>query len=303
MVCLGRVSRKGNLRRDCCLPQGGGRHRLRPMTTGMDWQAQVGRTWAESYALTDRSFTGLTQRLVERIAERAGSAVLDVGCGAGELALAVARMRPGARVIGVDVSHDLVEAARARAGDRHPDVEFVLADAASWSLPGFAPDLIVSRHGVMFFGDPVAAFAHLRAESQTGASLVFSCFRAAADNHWASTLARLLDLPPSADPYAPGPFAFADPAHVEAILGAAGWREIAFEPVDFAYIAGMGDDPVADALGFFRRIGPAAQSLRALEGEARAVAEARLRDWLEQHRSGNLIALGAAAWIVTARNS
>jgi len=273
------------------------------MTTGMDWQAQVGRTWAESYALTDRSFTGLTQRLVERIAERAGSAVLDVGCGAGELALAVARMRPGARVIGVDVSSDLVDAAQTRAGDRHPDVEFALADAASWTLAGFAPDLIVSRHGVMFFDDPVGAFAHLRAEAQAGASLVFSCFRAAADNPWASTLARLLDLPPSANPHAPGPFAFADPGHVEPILAAAGWRHIAFEPVDFAYIAGMGDDPIEDAIGFFQRIGPAAPALRALDGPARAAAEARLRDWLEQHRSGNLVALGAAAWIVTARKS
>ena len=65
----------------------------------------------------------------------------------------------------------------------------------------------------------------------------------------------------------------------------------------------MGDDPVEDAIGFFRRIGPAAQALRALEGTAREAAEARLRDWLEQHRSGNLVALGAAAWIVTARNS
>ncbi|WP_374530075.1 class I SAM-dependent methyltransferase [Novosphingobium sp.] len=272
------------------------------MTSGMDWQAQVGRTWADNFALTDRSFAGLTQRLLERVGERAGGAVLDVGCGAGELALAVARQRPGARVIGVDVSPDLIEAAQARGG-RHGNAEFVLADAANWRMAGFDPDLVISRHGVMFFDDPVAAFANLRHGALSGASLVFSCFRSPAENQWASSIARLLDLPPAADPYAPGPFAFADADRVKAILDDAGWREIEFEPVDFAYVAGVGEDPVADALHFFRRIGPAAPALRALEGKARELAEGRIREWLEDHRSGNLVALSAAAWIASARKS
>jgi hypothetical protein len=50
----------------------------------------------------------------------------------------------------------------------------------------------------------------------------------------------------------------------------------------------------------FRRIGPAAPALRALEGEALARAEGWIRDWLAEHRSGNLVAFPAAAWIVTA---
>ena len=84
------------------------------MTNITDWQAQVGRTWADNYQLTDRSFAGLTERLLQRVTERVGDAVLDIGCGAGELALAIARNRPGARVVGVDVSSDLIDAARRR---------------------------------------------------------------------------------------------------------------------------------------------------------------------------------------------
>lgn len=269
------------------------------MTNIMDWQAQVGRTWADNYQLTDRSFAGLTQRLLERITERVGDAVLDIGCGAGELALAIARNRPAARVIGVDVSSDLVEAARRR-GDQLTNAEFILADAASWREPGFTPDLLVSRHGVMFFDDPVAAFANLHDCASTDAELVFSCFRNASENPWAAGMAKVLGLTPAGGSTAPGPFAFADPQHVENILSAAGWQGIAFEPVDFAYVAGVGEDPVADAMAFFRRIGPAAPVLRALEGAAREAAEAKLAEWLEGHRSGNLIAFGAAAWIVTA---
>lgn len=269
------------------------------MTTGSDWQAQVGRSWAENYRLTDRSFAGLTERLLERISEREGNAVLDLGCGAGELALAVARQRPGARVVGVDLSHDLVAVANER-GAQHGNASFVHADAAGWSEPGFAPDVLISRHGVMFFDDPVSAFAAIRANAAPGAELVFSCFRAAAENPWASELARLLDLPPPANPAAPGPFAFADPSYVEGILTGAGWHGVGFEAVNFAYVAGKGEDPVEDALGLFRRIGPAAAALRALEGETRTRAEGWIRDWLCGHRSGDLVAFEAAAWIVTA---
>ncbi len=270
------------------------------MTSGAEWQAHVGRSWAESYQLTDRAFSGLTQRLLERISGHNGTTVLDIGCGAGELAMAIARQRPGARVVGVDVSGDLVEAARER-GAQHGNLDFVLADAAMWSQSGFDPEVLVSRHGVMFFDDPVAAFRNLNAIAAPMARLVFSCFRSPADNPWASDLARLLALPPVTDPYVPGPFAFADPQHVEDVLIQAGWRELDFEPVDFAYIVGMGDDPVADALHFFRRIGPAARYLRSLEGGAREAAERLIRAWLEDHRSGNLVAFPAAAWIVTAQ--
>jgi SAM-dependent methyltransferase len=268
------------------------------MTTGADWQDAVGRSWARSWALTDRSFAGLTEHLLGRIALREGTRVLDIGCGAGELAMAIERARPRAEVIGLDVSADLVTAAQERAGP-HSKARFVLGDAAVWREPAFEPDLLVSRHGVMFFEEPTAAFAHLHGMASGDAELVFSCFRNPRDNPWASGIAELLGLPPG-DPVAPGPFAFADPQRVEAILGDAGWGRIDFEPVDFAYIAGKGEDPVGDALAFVARIGPAAPALRALEGEAKLAAERRLREWFESHRRGDLVAFPGAAWIVTA---
>jgi len=269
------------------------------MTTGRDWQAQVGRSWADNYRLTDRSFTGLTARLLERIAEREGNAVLDIGCGAGELSLALARQRPGAQIVGVDLSEDLVGVAQER-GAQFGNLRFIADDAAAWREPGFAPDMLVSRHGVMFFDDPVGAFASLHAGAAEGAELVFSCFRGLAENPWASGMARILNLPPMPDPRAPGPFAFADPQYVEDILCDAGWHGVGFEPVNFAYIAGKGEDPIDDALGLFRRIGPAAPVLRQLEGAERELAEGWIRDWLAEHRSGDLVAFEAAAWIVTA---
>lgn len=270
------------------------------MTTGTEWRDAVGRTWADNYRLTDRAFAGLTERLLGRIGGCEGQAVLDIGCGAGELSLAIARGNESANVVGVDVSPALVAAARQR-GSEHPNVRFEEADAGSWTGDGFRPDKLISRHGVMFFDAPRAAFGNLRAIAAPDAELIFSCFRSPRLNPWASEMASLLKLPPSTDPTAPGPFAFADEAHVRGILDGGGWREIELTPTDFAYVAGVGEDPVDDALNLFARIGPAAPVLLGLDEGARERALGWLRDWLEQHRSGNLVALGASAWIVTAK--
>lgn len=271
------------------------------MTDKSEWQSRVGKSWAESWQLTDRSFSGLTNQFLDMLAELPGQTILDIGCGAGELALALARRRPDAKVIGVDVSPDLIATASAR-NSNQPSVEFELGDAAIWTRPKFTPDLLVSRHGVMFFDDPVGAFTHLHDLAAPVARLAFTCFRWPQENEWIRGLAAINpSSTPSADPHAPGPFAFADPVRVSGILTSAGWSGVRIEPIDFAYVAGTGEDPVADASAFFHRIGPLAPVLRAMEGEKRAEAEQKLETWLRKNCGAGMVAFPAAAWQVTAR--
>ena len=59
-------------------------------------------------------------------------------------------------------------------------------------------------------------------------------------------------------------------------------------------------DPVADAVDFFGRIGPAASVIAAAAGAARERLLARLAELAERHRVGDTIQFGAAGWIVTA---
>ena len=274
------------------------------ITVGADeWTGRTGDSWAAQWRRTDRGFSMLTERLLQRIEERAFDSALDIGCGAGELSLAIARLHPGCRVIGVDISPQLVDAARERAGHHHPALSFEVADAAVWRPTGdFAPDLLVSRHGVMFFADPVAAFANLRGLAAPGASLLFSCFRAWEENPAFADVARLLPSPPPPPPAdAPGPFAFADPARVEDMLARAGWSDIVLEPYDFAMIVGGGSDPIADTADYFATIGPAARALRDMEQPARADFSAKLRDLATRNLRDGIVSLRAAAWIVGAR--
>jgi SAM-dependent methyltransferase len=272
------------------------------MTTREDWQGKSGEGWAAEWRRTDRSFGGLTERLLARTREFRFRHALDIGAGAGELSLALARGRPQARVVGVDVSQQLVAAARSRA-DRLPNLEFIEADAAVWQPPDdFAPQLLVSRHGVMFFADPVGAFTNLASLAAEGASLLFSCFRDRAENPFFTSVAALMPRPAQdPDPYAPGPFAFAERDHVAAILADAGWDQIAFEPFDFAMVAGAGEDPVEDALAYFQRIGPAAAALREMPDGARTEALAAIGDLARENCRDGVVALRAATWIVTAR--
>jgi len=274
------------------------------MTAKEDWQGKTGEGWAAEWKRTDRSFGGLTERLLARSREFPFRHALDIGCGAGALSLALARGHPQARVVGVDVSPQLVATARERAGHMS-NVEFDLADASQWHpADDFAPQLLISRHGVMFFADPPAAFTNLANVAAEDTALLFSCFRDPSENPFFSEIGAVLPRPAQTpDPFAPGPFAFADRDHVTAILVDGGWEQVAVEPFDFAMIAGAGDDPVEDAMGYFQRIGPAAAAMRLMDEDARADTLAALRDVVADNCRDGVVALRAATWIVTARRS
>ncbi|TCP32777.1 class I SAM-dependent methyltransferase [Sphingomonas sp. BK235] len=280
------------------------------MTSGADWSARVGATWAAEWQRTERAFADVAEVLDSAIASVAPDSgrAADVGCGVGSTALALAAARPGLFVSGIDLAAPLVAIARERTavlaphtgggaeGDRR--VDFLVGDAAAL-LPTLAPlDLIVSRHGVMFFDDPVTSFAAMARAARSGAPLVFSCFRTRGENDWATALDAAAGVSPrSTGAYAPGPFGLADHALTQDVLAAAGWRGATATRHDLRYVVGAGDDPAGDALAFFRRIGPAASVLAAAAPEERAAIERRIVAALAPRIRDGAVAFTAAIWI------
>ena len=276
------------------------------MTTAYDWTGRIGDVWAEEWRRTDRSFTNLTPHLNAAILAATSpetSMIIDIGCGAGATSFATAQALPGATVTGIDLSATLIEIARHRA-ETQSNARFECADIAVVA-PNHAPThLYVSRHGVMFFADPTAAFAILAEAAAPDASLVFSCFAERAANIWATeTVAATGGDPNAPASTAPGPFAFADPTYVAEILATAGWNAAPPQRLNFAYRAGEGADSVADAVDYFRRIGPAASAIRDAAPEERERHIARLTDICARHSDGDTVEFPAVAWIWTARKS
>ena len=272
------------------------------MTTGAEWGGAVGDVWSREWRRTDQSFADLDPALdaaILAVAPDAGRA-LDIGCGAGRTSLALADARFDLAITGIDLSPSLVEVARQR-GEGRSNLGFRIGDA-SRPPSGGRYDLLYSRHGVMFFDDPTAAFARLRAAAVSGSALVFSCFRSPRENVWASTLTAVAGIaPPLVDGYAPGPFAFADPDFVASLLAESGWHDAKPTSVDYTYVAGIGLNSIADAVSFFQQIGPSAPAFRGLVGPERNAVATRLAAALEPFRTANTVAMPAAAWIWSAR--
>ena len=271
------------------------------MAIGYDWRGDIGEVWAEEWRRTDRSLAPVNRALVAEAATDAPDRILDIGCGAGATSLALAAALPAARITGIDISPGLTAIAATRAATV-PNLRFATGPVETL-LADYAPvDLFVSRHGVMFFPDPTAAFAALRAAAAPEGRIVFSCFRAASLNPWASEIGAEIGAPlPPSDGYVPGPFAFADPDFVRPLLEGAGWGDIEATPVDYHYSAGAGPDPVADALDLFSRIGPTARALSAADPAARSGMLDRMLAVVERYRSGDTVDFPAAAWLWSAQ--
>lgn len=267
------------------------------------WNGPIGEKWARHQHEMDAALAGATAGLMPLAALKPGERVLDIGCGAGEVSLLAAEaVGPAGRVTGVDVSRPMLALARRRAEGR-ANLQFLEADAATH---GFAPefDVLMSRFGVMFFTDPVAAFANIRKAGAKNGRLAFICWRPLAENEWAArplAVARpfLPPLPPP-DPQAPGPFAFADAGRVRAILSGAGFRDIGIAPYDGVMPMGRTAEEAAYSAA---NLGPTARALAAAGDESlsRRVQEALVPLFRQFPMTDGVIAPRIACWLVSAR--
>jgi SAM-dependent methyltransferase len=262
------------------------------------WNGPSGRAWIDGQEFLDRMFLPFEEMLAREVTALKAHHVLDVGCGTGATTLAAARA--GAeRALGIDISAPMIEVAQGRAAQEKSRAEFIAADAQTHNFRGEKFDLFISRFGVMFFGDPVVAFANMRGAARPGAATRFAVFRSVAENPFMTTAERaaapLLPDIPARRPDGPGQFAFADSKRVTRILETGGWSDIDIRPIDVR--CSFAEEHLDR---YLTRLGPLGQALQKVD-ETRKIqilstVRAAFAPFIEQGE----VRFNAACWMICA---
>src|SRR5471030_275044 len=177
------------------------------------WNGVAGNTWVAAQDMLDRMYQPIEDFIVHAIARRLG---------------------PDGHCTGIDVSAPMLAAAAARG--RQSNISYILDDAKQHAFESATFDAIVSRFGLMFFDDPVAAFGNLRRAARERATLHAIVWRSPEDNPFMTaaerSAAELLPGLPLRHPDEPGQFGLANRQRLHAILAQSGWHDIAIEPLD-----------------------------------------------------------------------
>ena len=283
------------------------------MSTPTGPEAWPGDRAARWVAVADRlegQLAPVTDLLFAAAELAPGESVLDVGCGTGPTTRQAARLvGPAGSVTGVDISPEMLDAARRRttADGASAPIEWVEHDVVAWDAGEARFDVVISRFGVMFFADPHAAFVRL-ARATVGDGRL----RAAVWAHRPHI--PLFDLPLTialqelrragvtvdAPPPDDGPYSLGDAAHVEHVLAGAGWSDVGWQPHEMRFRVGGGAGPV-DAATTSLEFGPARIVLEGVDERVRRSAADALAAAFEQHLEDGEVVLGGRLAIISAR--
>jgi SAM-dependent methyltransferase len=260
--------------------------------------------WISQQDAYDRMFAPFAEMIIDAAAIRPGERVLDIGCGCGATTLAVARFLGAGESVGIDLSGPMLERARADAtAAGQTNARFLQADAQVAEFGGESFDAVISRFGIMFFADPIRAFANIRSATRNRGRLAFVCWQPLIENEWllvpGGAIAQHVPLPDLGSPNAPGMFAFADPDRIRGILTDAGWHDINVTSRHTPLLVG-GGGTVDDAVEFLRT-GSIGRTV--LAGADAATTERAIRevgDALSAHFTADGVQLDAAVWLVQA---
>src|SRR3954469_4372874 len=183
------------------------------------------RTW--DGAAYDRLSTPMERRgreVLDRLELRGDETILDAGCGSGRLTELLIDRVPDGRVIGVDASASMIDAARERLG---AGADLRVADLVGLDLGGETVDVVFSTATFHWIADHDALFASLRAALRPGGPLVPQCGGAGNIPSVHAAARQAADEPPFRPHFEGwrGPWNFATPEDTERRLHAAGFGE------------------------------------------------------------------------------
>jgi SAM-dependent methyltransferase len=269
------------------------------------WNSASGQRWVTHQEALDQRLAPLTEALMEQAGIRPGEAVIDVGCGAGTTTLQLATaVGAHGSVLGIDISEPLLAAARRRVLQTgRTNVRLLRADAQTHRFERACHDRVVSRFGVMFFDDPVGAFANLGRALRPGGRLAFASWGPLEANPWFVLPLEVgvprLGPPEPPAPRAPGPLALSEPDYINEILTGAGYAQVRMHRVDTYLPGARSTRAEAELMSLF---GPLSRLLRerGADEATRIALVAELADRLTPYATADSVRLPASFHLVTA---
>src|SRR3954469_24697569 len=127
------------------------------------------RSWdGAAYDRLSTPMEQLGREVMKRLQLRGDETILDAGCGSGRLTQLLMERVPDGRVIGVDASPSMINAARERLGDA---ADLRVADLVGLDLGGATVDVVFSTATFHWIADHDALFASLRRSLRPGGRL------------------------------------------------------------------------------------------------------------------------------------
>jgi SAM-dependent methyltransferase len=264
------------------------------------WNGYEGAHWADHADRWNAVVGGVNDDLLAAAAIDDRSRVLDVGCGTGQTTRLAARRAPQGYAVGIDLSAPMLAQARTTAAaEGIGNVRFHEGDAQVFPFPPGEFDVAISRGGILFFTDPVAAFANIARALRPGGRVAFACLREMDDNPWFVVPASALlgHRPSVPDPHAPGMFSLSDPARIEEVFTGAGFEKVATAPLDTSMVYGR---DAADAAGFYLSTGPVRHHLTGADAGTVHHTREAVTTALRPYEEEDAVRLPGAWWLVTA---
>jgi SAM-dependent methyltransferase len=267
-----------------------------------EWDGREGDHWVQHADRYDALSQRITPHLMEAAAVGVADRVLDVGCGCGLTTRTAAGGASAGSVLGMDLSAAMLQEAERRArAEGLTNVRFEQGDVQVHTFSPAEFDLAMSRFGVMFFEDPVAAFANIASAVRQGGQLVFLCWQDLARNEWimvpAGGALSYVPFPDLGPEGAPGSFSLADADRTRRVVAEAGFEEIEISEITEQMFLG---DNAVDATEFLQGTGMARLLFEGVDADTERKAIGAVRDALESHEQPEGVWLGSAAWLVAA---
>jgi SAM-dependent methyltransferase len=265
------------------------------VSEGERYKAFEAAGWSERAATFETLVARATAQAIEPLLDAAGvvagSRVLDVGCGLGDLAAAAAAR--GAAATGTDLAEGMLEAARAR----HPALELVLADGEALPFGAGSFDATVAAFVINHMPDPERGAAEMVRVTRPGgrvATAMWGPFDHVALLGLPARAAAAAGVADDDGPGGPDSTRFTDAAELTRVLRGAGLQDVELEEISFTLPAAgfeeLWDGVLGGTIRTARRLAAGGQTARAA-----------LREIAEPYRDGDGYALPTMVHIASGR--